>query len=97
MSKKNKDNELLNKVIDLCLIYGIKDSELYLKVLDNKIKFYQSQIRFLEDTKPLFFQKNKLEEHNKKIEEYEQIITNAYLQMNEEVDMIFKMQNSLKS
>ncbi len=97
MSKKNKDNELLNKVIDLCLIYGIKDSELYLKVLDNKIKFYQSQIRFLEDTKPLFFQKKKLEEHNKKIEEYEQIITNAYLQMNEEVELILKMQNSIKS
>lgn len=97
MSKKNKDNELLNKVIDLCLIYGIKDSELYLKVLDNKIKFYQSQIRFLEDTKPLFFQKKKLEEHNKKIEAYEQIITDAYIQMNEEVDMILKMQNSIKS
>lgn len=97
MSKKNKDNELLNKVIDLCLIYGIKDSELYLKVLNNKIKFYQDQIRFLEDTKPLFFQKKKLEEHNKKIEEYEQIITNAYLQMNEEVDTILKMQNSIKS
>lgn len=75
----------------------IKDSELYLKVLDNRIKFYQNQIRFLENNKPLFFQKKKLEEHNKKIEEYEQIITNAYLQMNEEVDMILKMQNSINS
>lgn len=97
MSKTNENNELLNKIIDLNLIYEIKDSELYLKFLDNQIKFYQSQIGFLEDTKPLFFQKKKLEEHNKKIESYEQKISNAYKKMNEEAELIIEMQKNLNS
>lgn len=89
------DKELVNKIIDLCLLHEIEESNLYLKMLDNQIKFYQSQINFLEDTKPFFFQKRKLEEHNKKIEEYEQKIFDTYKKMNEEVDMIFEMQNSI--
>lgn len=84
-----------NKIIDLCLLHEIKESNLYLKMLDNQIKFYQNQINFLEDTKPLFFQKKKLEEHNKKIEEYEQKIFNAYKSIGEEVDLIIEMQNSI--
>lgn len=55
MAKNNK--ELVNKVIDLCLLHEIEETNLYLKMLDNQIKFYQSQINFLEDTKPFFFQK----------------------------------------
>lgn len=93
MSKNDK--ELVNKVIDLCLLHEIDESNLYLKMLDNQIKFYQSQISFLEDTKPFFFQKKKLEEHNKKIEEYEQKICDNYKKMNEEVNCIIEIQNSI--
>lgn len=95
MPKDNKD--ITNKIIDLCLIYEIKESHSYFELLDNKIKFYQNQIRFLEDTKPFFFQKKKLKEHNKKIEDCEQKIYDTYYKMNEEVEMILKMQNSIKS
>ena len=93
MAIDNKD--LVNKVIDLCLIYGIKDSQLYLEFLDNQIKFYQNERNFLEDTKPFFFQKKKLEEHNKKIEVCEQKIFETYKKMNEEVEFIIEMQNSI--
>lgn len=93
MSKEDK--ELLNKVIDLCMVYGIKESQLYLKFLDNQVKTYQNHRNFLEDTKPFFFQKKKLEEHNKKIEVCEQKIFETYKKMNEEVEFIIEMQNSI--
>ena len=91
------DEKLSNKLIDLFLWYQIEDSHQQLRLIDMQIKACQMELHFLEDSKPFWFQKKKLEEHNKKIEEYEQIITNAYLQMNEEVDTILKMQNSIKS
>ncbi len=91
------DKKLVNKIIDLCLLHEIKESNLYLKMLDNRIKFYQCEINYLEDTKPLFFQKKKLEEHNKKIEEYEQKIFDTYKKIEEEVDFIIEMQNSINS
>jgi 3-methyladenine DNA glycosylase AlkC len=95
MTKKEQENELLNKIINLGLTYSIKNSEFYLKLLENQIDFYKIQIDLLEDTKPLFFQKKKLEEHNKKIAEYEQKIYETYQQMNEEVDLIIKMRESI--
>lgn len=89
------DKELINKLIDLFTMYQIEESNLYLKALDNQIKVQQNHIRYLEDTKPFFFQKKKLEEHNKEIEKCEQKIYELYQKMNDEVDLIFKMQNSI--
>lgn len=89
------DKELVNKLIDLFTIYQIQESNLYLKMLDNQIKIQQNHIKYLEDTKPFFFQKKKLEEHNKEIEKCEQKIYETYKKMNDEVDLIFKMQNSI--
>ncbi len=88
MSTNIQYKELLNKVIDLELIYSIKESELYLKFLDNQINFYQHQIEFLEDNKPLFFQMKKLKEYNKKIDDYKQKIYENYKKINEEIDII---------
>ena len=93
MSKDKED--LVNKIIDLCLYHEIEETNLYLKILDNKIKFYQNEINFLEDTKPFFFQKKKLQEHNKKIEEYEQKIYDAYKEIAEEVDFIVEIRKNI--
>ncbi len=93
MSKDNK--ELVNKIIDLCLIYGIKESNLYLKMLDNQLKVYYNEFNYLENTKPIFFQKKKLKEHNMKIEKCEQKIFEIYKKMNEEENFIIEMQNSI--
>ncbi len=97
MSTNIQDKELLNKVIDLELIYSIKESELYLRFLNNQINFYQYQIAFLEDNKPLFFQKKKLKEHNKKIDDYTQKIYDIYTKINEEIEMIEKMRKKINN
>lgn len=89
----NKEKNIqieLNKVINLYLTLEIKESELYLKFLDNQIKVYQSEIIYLENTKPFFFQKKKLEEHNKRIESYEKKIKDTYLKMSAEANELFK-------
>lgn len=97
MSKKNNDNELITKVIDLCLYHSIEESNLYIRFLGNQVKFYQTHLQHLEETKPLFFQKKKLEEHNKKIEECEEKIRDIYLKMGQEVDEIAKIQKEISS
>lgn len=89
------DKELVNKIIDLFTIHQIQESNLYLKMLDNQIKVQQNHIKYLEDTKPFFFQKKKLEKYNKEIEKCEQKIYETYKKMNEEVDFIFEMKNSI--
>lgn len=92
MSKREKDNknELISEIINLYLEDSIKESQLYLKLLDNQIKTYQSEINYLENTKPFFFQKRKLKEHNKKIESYEKKIKDTYLKMSAETNEILK-------
>lgn len=89
------EQELINKAIDICLIHGIKESELYLKALDNKIKIYQNHIEFLETTKPWFFQKEKLKNYNKEIELYENKIYETYRKVNEEVNYIMELRSSI--
>lgn len=97
MNKKNSDNELVTKVIDLCLLNSIEESKLYLKFLDNQINFYQSHIDFLENTRPYFFQKKKLEEHNKEIEKYENKIRDIYIKIEQEIDEIEKCNMAIYS
>jgi len=88
--KKDKETELISEIINLYLEDSIKKSQLYLKLLDNQIKTYQSEINYLENIKPFFFQKRKLKEHNKKIESYEKKIKDTYLKMSAEINEILK-------
>ena len=71
--KKDNDNELFEKLFELNIKYAIEDSNINMKMIDNRIKFYQTLINHLEDNKPFFFQKKKLIEYNDKEEEYEMI------------------------
>ena len=91
----NNVDELTEKIIDLCLIYEIKDSEIYIKLLDSQIKFYESRLSYLRESKPFFFQKKKLNEYFQKVEECEQKINNAYLKLAFEFDWITKSHNDL--
>lgn len=90
--KKNEDNELFEKLLELNIKYAIKDSNINMRIIDNRIKFYQSLINHLEDNKPFFFQKKKLIEYNNKKEEYENKISELYAQLGEEYEMIEKLQ-----
>ena len=90
--KKNEDNELFEKLLELNIKYAIKDSNINMRIIYNRIKFYQSLINHLEDNKPFFFQKKKLIEYNNKKEEYENKISELYAQLGEEYEMIEKLQ-----
>ena len=96
MSKKNdNDNELFEKLLELNIKYAIEDSNINMRMIDNRIKFYQSLINHLEDNKPLFFQKKKLIEYNTKKEEYENKISELYIQLGEEFKLIDKLYSDI--
>ena len=89
--KKNNDNELFEKLLELNIKYAIEDSNINMRMIDNRIKFYQTLINHLENNKPFFFQKKKLIEYNNKKEEYENKIYELYTQLGEEYEMINKL------
>ena len=89
------DKKLFKKIIDLCLWYQIEDSHRWLDIINLQIKNCQMQLHFFEEEKPLWFQKRKLIEHNKQIEELENMIYKYYKELGEEADMIFKLQKAL--
>ena len=61
MSKnKNEDKELVDMLLKLNIKYAIEDSNINMKMIDSRIKFYQTLINHLEDKKPFFFQKRNL-------------------------------------
>lgn len=95
MAKKNKDNDLNEKILKLCFSNAIENSNLTMQCIDTKIKFYTTLIEQLEDDKPFFFQKKKLIEYNNKLEEYNNKISDLYRQMGEEVELIIKTQEQL--
>lgn len=91
MNKKKDSDELFDKLLKLNIKYAIEDSNINMRMIDNRIKFYQTLINHLEDNKPLFFQKKKLIEYNNKKEEYENKISELYTQLGEEYEIIEKL------
>ena len=89
--KKTEDKELVDMLLKLNIKYAIEDSNINMRMIDNRIKFYQTLINHLEDNKPFFFQKKKLIEYNNKKEEYNTKINDLYAQLGEEVDLIDKL------
>ena len=92
-----EDKILIDKVIDLCLWYQIEDSHRWMDVINLQIKNCQIQLEYLLENKPFWFQKKKLKEHNKQIDELENQIYKYYENLGKEVDMIEKMQNAINS
>lgn len=96
MSKnKNEDKELVDMLLKLNIKYAIEDSNINIRMIDNRIRFYQTLIEHLEDSKPFFFQKKKLIEYNNKKEEYNARISDLYAQLGEEVELIDKLHSEL--
>ena len=96
MSKKKDNNtELFESLLKLNIKYAIEDSNINIRMIDNRIKFYQTLIDHLEDNKPFFFQKKKLIEYNDKKEEYENKISELYAQLGEEYDLIEKLYSGI--
>ncbi len=99
MSKRKKDNEtgLISEIINLYLKDSIKESRLYLKLLDNQAKLYQEQLLLLKMDKPLLFQKKKLGIYNQNIEDCEQKIKEIYLKIGKEIEEIQRTQQIMNS
>lgn len=87
----NKDFELLLK---LNIKMSIEESNLHIMMINNSIKFYQLLINNLHDSKPLFFQKKKLRDYNKQLDEYNLKINDLYIELEKEFEMINKLSSN---
>lgn len=85
-SKRKQDNEIIKKIFDLSLVYENENSKNWIRLVKCQIKSHEIQKQHLIDTKPYFFQKKKLEEYNKKIEELDNKILKSLKDIENELD-----------
>ena len=85
---KSYYNEIVNRIIELSLISLNKESKCWIDIICTKIKVCELQKQHLTENKPLFFQKKKLAEHNKKIDNINKEIFNCFKSLEEEIDLI---------
>lgn len=85
---KSYYNEIVNKIIELSLISLNKESKCWIDIICTKIKVCELHKQHLTENKPLFFQKKKLAEHNKKIDNINREIFNCFKSLEKEIDLI---------
>lgn len=85
---KSYYNEIVNKIIELSLISLNKESKCWIDIICTKIKVCELQKQHLLENKPLFFQKTKLEKHNKKVEAIDNKIMKYFKDIEEELEYI---------
>ena len=88
MSKNNINKEIINKVIDLGLLISDEISVATINYYDSGIEYYRKLIKDLEEHKPLFFQKQKLNDYNAKLKEYNDELSKLYSKMDDEIKFI---------
>lgn len=87
-----RDKEkLIEQLLELNIKKSIKDSNTNIRLLDNRIMFYQELLGNLEKNKPLFFQKKKLIEYENKKKEYISKINELYIEIEKELKVINRM------
>ena len=84
-------DKLIEQLLKLNIKYSIEDSNTNIRLLDNRIKFYQTLLNNLENNKPLFFQKKKLIAYVNKKKEYNTKINALYIEIEKEVCLIEKI------
>lgn len=84
-------DKLLEQLLELNIKNSIKDSNTYIRLLDNRIRFYQELLDNLENNKPLFFQKKRFIEYENKKNEYNTKINELYIEIEKEVCLIEKI------
>lgn len=87
----NKQNEILELLKQLNIKYAIEDSYINLKIYDTRIKYYQTLINNLTINKPMFFEVKKLKKINAKIDQYNNMINDLYIQMGKEFELIISL------
>lgn len=79
---------IIKKLLDLSLLYENENSKNWIGLVSHQIKEYEIQKQHLIDNKPYFFQKKKLEEHNKKIEELDNKILKRLKDIEDEISLM---------
>lgn len=85
---KSYYNEIVNRIIEISLISLNKESKCWIDIICTKIKVCELQKQHLLENKPLFFQKKKLEKHNKKVEAIDNKIMKYFKDIEEELEYI---------
>lgn len=81
------------KILDLCIYQGIEDSNNYLDILFLQFKLLKNQLKILDQEKPFWFQKKKLDKYYKEREELENKLSNYHEKILYELNLIAKLDN----
>lgn len=92
MDKKNSFNDN-DKLFYLITDNEVKRSEIFIKLLNKRIQILQEELVDLLNSRPLFFKKEKKIQYNKKIKDIENEINRCYIAINDEFNIIMKLNN----
>ena len=84
-NSKIEEKDIINKLLDLILVYENENSKNWIELVSHQIKGYEIQKQHLIDNKPYFLQKKKLEEHNKKLSEIDNKILKCLKDIEDEI------------
>lgn len=87
-TEEKQDDLIIKKLLDLSLLCENENSKNWIRLVSYQIKGYEIQKQHLIDIKPYFFQKKKLEEHNKKIEELDNKILKCLKDIEDEISLM---------
>ena len=88
MSNNDNDKKIINKIVDLGLSMITETSGATINYYGYGIEYYRNLIKDLEEHKPLFFQKKKLNDYNVKLKEYNDELSKLYSKMESEIKLI---------
>lgn len=91
MSKRGDNTNITDKIAQYCIVNEIKYSNRAISFINTRIKLYSTLLEHLEDSKPLFFQKRRIIEYNKKAKEYNDKLENLYNELDEEITLMGKI------
>lgn len=91
MSERRNNSNITDKIAHYCTINEIKYSNQVINFINIRIKLYSTLLDHLEDSKPLFFQKRKTIEYNKKVKEYNAKLEDLYNELDEEIMLMGKI------
>ena len=86
--------KIYNNIINLCTTYQIEDSKNWLDILCFQLETCKIELDFLEQSKPFWFQKQKLKEYKEKKDELETRLLKIKNNIEQELNLISKMLNN---
>lgn len=91
--KKEEQNNITEKLLKLYSHNEIENSRLNINMIQKKIDNCKSELDYLMDNKPYWFQKKKLYIYDQKIEELNKKIHKCNLEIEEQLEIINKLKN----